>query len=98
MGIFLLVTTVSCHLSLIYTFWTAFEVLVLFAYWSRAQTEIFGIFCEFVTPQGIKTWLLFSVRDMSLGLRNTCFPNSPRASNTFNQVAEAKRFEGVFFM
>ena len=22
--------------------------------------------------------------------------NSPRASNTFNQVAEAKRFEGVF--
>ena len=24
-------------------------------------------------------------------------PNSPRASNTFNQVAEAKRFEGVFF-
>ena len=22
--------------------------------------------------------------------------NSPRASNTFNQVVEAKRFEGVF--
>ena len=28
---------------------------------------------RFVAPQGRKTWLLFSVRDMSLGLRNPCF-------------------------
>ena len=41
--------------------------------WSRGQIDIYGLFCEFVAPPGIKTWLLFSVRDMSWGLRNPCF-------------------------
>ena len=41
--------------------------------WSRGQTEIYGLFCEFVASQEEKTWLLFSVRDMSWGLRNACF-------------------------
>ena len=41
--------------------------------WSRGQTEVYGLFCEFVAPPGRKTWLQFSVRDVSWGLRNTCF-------------------------
>ena len=39
----------------------------------RGQTEICGPICEFVAPTGRKSWLLFSVRDMSGGLRNQCF-------------------------
>ena len=42
-------------------------------YWSRGQTEIYGLSCEFVAPPGRITWLPFSERDMSLGLRNPCF-------------------------
>ena len=41
--------------------------------WSRGQTDIYELFCEFVAPPGRKTWLLFSVRDMSWGLRTPCF-------------------------
>ena len=40
-------------------------VNILSVYWSRGQTEIYGLFCEFVAPPGRKTSLLFSVRDMS---------------------------------
>ena len=45
---------------------------ILLYYVSRGQTEIYGLFCEFVAPQK-KTLLLFSVRDMSWGLINPCF-------------------------
>ena len=45
----------------------------LYNIWSRGQTNIYGLFCEFVAPPGRKTWLLFSVRDMSWGLENPCF-------------------------
>ena len=39
-------------------------------YMCRDQIEICGLFCEFVAEE--KTLLLFSVRDMSLGLRIQC--------------------------
>ena len=34
---------------------------------------IFGLFCEFVATPGRKILFLISVRNMSWGLRNTCF-------------------------
>ena len=46
-------------------------VNILIVYWSRGQTEIYGLFCEFVAPPGRKTWLLFSVRDISWKLSKT---------------------------
>ena len=50
------------------------RVYSAFIRWSRGQTDIYGLFCEFVVPpRKKKTWLLFSVRDMSWGLRNPCF-------------------------
>ena len=36
------------------------------------QTEIYGLFCEFVGPPGRKCWLPFSVKDMSVGIRKPC--------------------------
>ena len=45
----------------------------MFLNWSRGQTDIYGLFCEFVAPPRKKNWLLFLVRDMSWGLRNPCF-------------------------
>ena len=43
---------------------------VFMVYMYRDQIEICGLFCEFVAEE--KTLLLFSVRDMSLGLRIPC--------------------------
>ena len=37
----------------------------VFIIWSRGKVDIHGLFFEFVAPPGRKTWLLFSVRDMS---------------------------------
>ena len=44
-----------------------------FSYSVGAKLRYMGYFCEFVAPLGRKSWLLFSVRDMSGGLRNPCF-------------------------
>ena len=38
-----------------------------------AKLIYMGYFASLLHPQGRKTWLLFSVRDMSLGLENPCF-------------------------
>ena len=40
--------------------------------WPGGQTEMYGLFCTFVAPTGRKPCLLFSVRNMSGGLRNPC--------------------------
>ena len=38
-----------------------------------AKLVYMGYFASLLHPPGRKTWLLFSVRDMSWGLRNPCF-------------------------
>ena len=38
-----------------------------------AKLIYMGYFASLLHPPGRKTWLLFSVRDMSWGLRNPCF-------------------------
>ena len=46
--------------------------------WFRGQTEIYGLFCEFVAPpQGRKIWLLSWVRHMSWGLGNPYLTKLP---------------------
>ena len=40
---------------------------------SGGLTEIYGLFCEFVVPPERKIWLLFSGRDRSWVLVNSCF-------------------------
>ena len=47
--------------------------LFIVTLWFRGQTDIYGLFCEFVAPPGRKSLLLFSVMDMSWGIRNPCF-------------------------
>ena len=39
----------------------------------RGQTEIYGLFYEFVAPSGRIIWLLFSVRDRSGALETHVF-------------------------
>ena len=38
-----------------------------------AKRIYMGYFASLLQPPGRKTWLLFSIRDMSGGLRNPCF-------------------------
>ena len=38
-----------------------------------AKLRYMGYFASLLHPPGRKSWLLFSVRDMSGGLRNPCF-------------------------
>ena len=57
----------------IYNFTLKNFIYLNLCYWSRGQTDIYGLFCEFVAPPGRKSLLLFSVRDMSWGLGNQCF-------------------------
>ena len=38
-----------------------------------AKLRYMGYFSSLLHPPGRKSWLLFSVRDMSEGLRNPCF-------------------------
>ena len=38
-----------------------------------AKLKYMGYFASLLHPPGRKSWLLFSVRDMSGGLRNPCF-------------------------
>ena len=38
-----------------------------------AKLRYMGYFASLLHPTGRKSWLLFSVRDMSGGLRNPCF-------------------------
>ena len=38
-----------------------------------AKLIYMGYFASLLHPPGRKTWLLFSVRDMSWGIRNPCF-------------------------
>ena len=40
-----------------------------------AKLRYMGYFASLLHPPGRKSWLLFSVRDMSRGLRNPCFTN-----------------------
>ena len=38
-----------------------------------AKLRYMGYFASLLHPPGRKSWLLFSIRDMSGGLRNPCF-------------------------
>ena len=44
---------------------------------------------------GLKLNVLFT-NSVQFSVKNCICSNSPRARNMFNQVVEAKRFEGVF--
>ena len=41
--------------------------------WSRGQTDIYGLFCEFVAPPRKKNLVTIFSKGMSWSLRNPCF-------------------------
>ena len=48
-------------------------ILTVNMYSVGAKLRYMGYFASLLHPPGRKSWLLFSVRDMSEGLRNPCF-------------------------
>ena len=48
-------------------------VFYIYTYSVVAKLRYMGYFASLLHPPGRKSWLLFSVRDMSGGLRNPCF-------------------------
>ena len=49
------------------------DILVLITHSVWAKLRYMGYFASLLHPPGRKSWSLFSIRDMSGGLRNQCF-------------------------